>query len=59
MNDNFKNFVNNMGVLCETWTLTYRSFLSQGMDVKDAMMHTQGFMSALIAATMQTAGGKE
>ena len=59
MIDNFKNFVNNMGVLCETWTLTYKNFLSQGMDAKDAMMHTQGFMAAFISATMQATGGKE
>lgn len=59
MNNNLKNFVNNMGVLCETWTLTYNNFLSQGMDAKDAMMHTQGFMSAFIATAMQTSGGKE
>lgn len=59
MNDNLQNFINNMGVLCETWTLTYKNFLSQGMDVKDAMMHTQGFMTALISATTKTTGGKE
>lgn len=59
MNDNFKNFVNNMGVLCETWTLTYRNFLSQGMDEKEAMVHTQGFMTSLIAATTQIGGGNE
>jgi hypothetical protein len=59
VNDGLKNFINNMGVLCETWTLTYKNFLSQGMDVKEAMMHTQGFMAALISATMQASGGKE
>lgn len=57
MNDGLKSFVNNVGVLCETWTLTYNIFLKQGMNAKDAMAHTQGFMSSLIAASMQTNNG--
>lgn len=56
MNDGLKSFVNNIGVLCETWTLTYSSFIKQGMNAKDAMAHTQGFMTSLIAASMQNAG---
>lgn len=59
MNEGFKNFVGNLGVLCEMWTLTYKSFLSQGMNPKEAMAHTQGFMTALISSTTQPNGGKE
>lgn len=59
MSDKFKEFVNSMGVLCETWTLVYKSFLSQGMDAKDAMIHTQGFMTSLMAANALNNGGNE
>lgn len=54
MNGGAKDFINNMGVLCETWTVIYTKFKSQGMETKEAIMHTQGFMTALIAAN----GGK-
>lgn len=57
MSDGLKSFMSNFGVLCETWTLTYSNFLKQGMNAKDAMTHTQGFMSSLIAASMQTNNG--
>lgn len=59
MNDGLKNFVNSMGVLCEMWTLTYSSFINQGMCAKDAMMHTQAFMTAVVSASMQNEGGKK
>lgn len=54
MNDGLKSFVNNIGILCETWTLTYTSFVKQGMGATDAMTHTQAFMTSLIAASMQS-----
>lgn len=58
MDDKLKSFVNNIGVLCETWTLTYNKFIGQGFTPKDAITHTQGFMTALITASMQNTGGK-
>ena len=58
MNDGLKSFVNSMGVLCEMWTLTYQTFIKQGMNAKDAMTHTQGFMTSLITASMQNNGGE-
>ena len=57
MNDELKSFVNNIGILCETWTLTYKSFISQGMNPKEAMAHTQGFMTAFINGTVNGNGG--
>ena len=57
--DKLKTFVANLGVMCETWTVVYNSFISQGMNAKDAMTHTQGFMSAFMASSMQNNGGKE
>ena len=59
MNDNLKSFVNNIGIMCETWSVVYRSFLAQGLSVQDALVHTQGFMTAFIASSMQNSGGKE
>ena len=57
MNDEMKLFMNNFGALCETWTLTYNNFLKQGMTAKDAMTHTQGFMTSLMTASMQLSDG--
>lgn len=59
MNDNLKSFITNIGVLCETWTLIYEKFLTQGMCAKDALMHTQAFMTALIASNGQNNGGSQ
>lgn len=58
MSDGLKSFINNIGVLCETWTVIYRQFLGQGMDSKEAMVHTQAFMTALISVNGQGNGGK-
>lgn len=44
-----EGFINNIGLLCEEWTIVYRSFLSQGLNPKEALMHTQAFMSAVFA----------
>lgn len=57
--DKLKNFMSSMGLLCETWTVVYNNFIAQGMNAKDALSHTQGFMSSFMAYVMQTTGGKE
>lgn len=57
-NDGLKSFISNVGVLCETWTVIYTKFKAQGMNDKDALMHTQSFMGALISSTGQNNGGK-
>ena len=57
--DKMKNFITGVGALCETWTIVYQTFIEEGMNAKDAMMHTQGFMTAFITSTLQTNGGKE
>lgn len=54
MDDQLKSFINNLGVLCETWTVVYQSFLSQGLSHSDAMVHTQGFMTAFISSGSQS-----
>ena len=53
MNDKLNSFITNLGVLCETWTIIYKNFISQGMNTKDAMLHTQGFMTAFIDGALQ------
>lgn len=59
MSDGLKSFVNNLGVLCETWTVIYTKFKAQGMDNKEALAHTQAFMTALISANGQNGGKNE
>ena len=57
-NEKLSSFITNIGIMCETWTLAYKNFINQGMSPKDAMTHTQGFMTAFIAGTSQNGGGK-
>jgi hypothetical protein len=59
MNEKFKSFVNEVGVLCETWTIIYRNFIGQGMDAKEAMTHTQGFMVAFLKGITGFEGDKK
>ena len=59
MNEKAQSFITNIGVLCETWTVAYKNFLAQGLDVKEALVHTQGFMTAFIAGTTQNNKGEE
>jgi hypothetical protein len=48
MENNIKNFMTNLGILCETWTIVYRSFVTQGLSHADAIVHTKEFMSVLV-----------
>ena len=59
MNDKLNAFMTSIGVMCETWTIVYKNFIAQGMDVKDALMHTQGFMAAFMSAATDHDGGKK
>lgn len=47
MNEKVKNFIDNIGVLCETWLIAYNSFVQRGLDHKTALEHTKAFMEAL------------
>ena len=55
MSDNVNKFISNIGVLCETWIVTYNQFLSHGMEHKVALEHTQAFMKAF----MESANGNK
>ena len=57
--DKLKNFMANMGLMCETWSIVHKNFVSQGMDAKDAMAHTQAFMAVFMSNAIQNNGGKE
>lgn len=59
MNEGLKAFVSSLGILCETWTLTYNKFIEQGYSVKEAMTHTQAFMTAFLTATTANGGKNE
>jgi hypothetical protein len=59
MNENLKNFVNNIGLLCETWAVTYNKFREMGFEHKFAMEHTKEFMAAFLAASQNNGGKNE
>ena len=37
-----------IGMLTELWIIAYRGFTAQGLSEAEAMMHTRGFMEAMI-----------
>lgn len=37
-----------IGILTELWIIAYRGFTAQGLSEAEAMMHTKGFMAAMI-----------
>lgn len=49
MNEGAKNFIKGLTLLCEEWTIAYRSFISQGLSHDEAMLHTKEFMSVIMA----------
>jgi hypothetical protein len=57
MNENLKQFIKDIGVLCEMWTIIYKSFVNQGMTEKDALMHTQAFLTATMNSNMGKQNG--
>lgn len=59
MNDNLNKFLNNMGILCETWIITYNEFIKRGMDHKLALDHTKEFMAAFMEAASKNGGGDQ
>lgn len=57
MNENLKQFIKDIGALCEMWTIIYKSFVNQGMTEKDALMHTQAFLTATMNSNMGKQNG--
>lgn len=49
MNSNaLTELMKGIGMLTELWTITHRGFTAQGLSEAEAMMHTKGFMAAMI-----------
>ena len=48
MDNNIQNFMTNLGILCETWTIIYKKFITQGLEPREAMVHTKEFMSVIV-----------
>lgn len=49
MNNNaLTELMQGIGMLTELWTITYQGFTAQGLSEAEAMMHTKGFMAAMI-----------
>ena len=59
MNEKLNSFITNLGVLCETWSIVYKNFLALGMDAKEALVHTQSFMTTVISGLGNNDGGKK
>jgi hypothetical protein len=59
MNDKLKDFINNMGVCCEIWLMTYNNFVQRGLDHKTALEHTRAFMTSFMEYTVKFNGKQE
>ena len=59
MNDKLNNFISNMGVLCETWLVTYNQFIAHGLEHKAAIEHTKSFMSTFIKSFNENKGSEQ
>lgn len=44
-----------IGILTELWIIAYRGFTAQGLSENEAMMHTKGFMAAMIDSITKNA----
>jgi hypothetical protein len=59
MNEKLNDFMNNMGLLCETWVITYNNFIQRGLTHKVALEHTKAFMSAFMESAVKNSGGEK
>lgn len=56
MNEKLKELIDGIGAMAELWTITFRSFKKQGLDNKDALMHTKEFMSVMMENILSLGG---
>lgn len=49
-NDNLRDFINGIGLICETWSMTYTKFIEMGYTHEAALDHTKGVMTTFLAA---------
>ena len=60
-NDAVNQLIQGIGVMAELWTITFKSFISQGLKVSEAMEHTKAFMSVIVEniISSDSNGGKK
>lgn len=57
MNEKVNEYITNVGLLCETWVITYNNFIQRGFSHKVALEHTKAFMSAFMESSVKNNGG--
>ena len=57
-NDAVQELINGIGLMTELWIIVYKSFVTHGMDDREALTHTKEFMST-IAGTVLKNGKQE
>ena len=60
MNEKLKELINGIGMMTEVWMISYNGFKNQGMNDKDALIHTKEFMGSfmsMILTLSNTQGG--
>ena len=50
MDEQIKQFIIGVGALTEMWMVSYRGFIQQGLDHKDALEHTREFMKVVLSS---------
>lgn len=48
MNEKLKEFINGIGVMCETWMITYNNFVKMGLSQNDALLHTKHMTTVIL-----------
>ena len=60
-NDMVNQLILGIGAMAEIWTVTFKSFINQGLTEPEAMEHTKALMSVILENTMSSDsnGGKK
>lgn len=54
MNEGFKKFMNDIGILVEMWIVVYGQFVAHGQDSATALKNTESFMRATLGAAINS-----
>lgn len=55
--DQVKQLIQNIGLMTEIYMITYGGFKKQGLNDKDALMHTKTLISAMMETFVTPNGG--
>lgn len=58
-NDRLNDFINNLGMTTEMWTIFYKSFRSQGLNDSEALKHTGALFRAIIDKMISSTNTEE